>query len=176
MPTFAAIKLEIDNWRWQGVPFYLMSGKRLDKREIEITVQFKRVPTSIFKPLSADQLTSNQLTFRIQPDEGIVMRFEAKKPGPKLCIATVHMDFGFEEAFKVPQPESYARLFLDAMKGDQTLFARGDNVLESWRIMDPITQYWESKEAPAPIPYPAGSEGPPACDKLLAKDQFSWVS
>ena len=154
IPTFAALKLEIDNWRWQGVPFYLRSGKRLAEREISITIQFKPVPASIFKPLTPDQLTPNQLVFRIQPDEGITMRFEAKKPGPKLCIATVHMDFGFEETFKTPQPESYARLFLDAMKGDQTLFARSDEVLESWRIIDPVISYWESKGTPGPVIHP----------------------
>src|SRR5690349_20881233 len=114
----------MDNWRWEGVPFYVRSGKRLASREVNISVHFKQVPTSIFKPLLADHLSPNILTFRIQPDEGIAMRFEAKHPGPKLCMSSVQMNFGYQDTFHEAPPESYARLFLDAMLGDQTLFAR----------------------------------------------------
>jgi glucose-6-phosphate 1-dehydrogenase len=171
--TFAAIRLEMENWRWQGVPFYLRSGKRLASREVSVSVHFKRVPTSIFKPLLADQLSPNVLRFRIQPDEGITMRFEAKHPGPKLCMSTVTMDFGYQETFKTPPPESYARLFQDSMLGDQTLFARSDSVQEAWRIIDPITDYWEKGTQPIPT-YPAGSWGPAESEELLSRDGRSW--
>ena len=171
--TFAAIKLEIENWRWQGVPFYIRSGKRLAERHVSVLVRFKRVPTSIFKPLLADQLTPNVLRFQIQPDEGITMRFEAKHPGPKLCMSTVTMNFGYQETFKTPPPESYARLFQDAMLGDQTLFARSDSVQEAWRIIDPIADYWETGTDPIPS-YPAGSWGPAESEALLAKDGRAW--
>lgn len=172
--TFAAVKLEIDNWRWQGVPFYIRSGKRLPERVVEIAVHFKRVPTSIFKPLLASHLSPNVLTFRIQPDEGIAMQFEAKKPGPKLCMSTVKMNFGYQETFKGAPPESYARLFLDSMVGDQTLFARSDGVEDSWRIIDPIVNYWE-KQATTPMPeYPAGGWGPAESDALLSRNGHSW--
>jgi glucose-6-phosphate 1-dehydrogenase len=174
IPTYAALKLEIDNWRWQGVPFFLRSGKRMGGRMVEVAVQFKQVPTSIFKPLLADQLSPNILKFRIQPDEGISMQFEAKHPGPKLCMSTVTMDFGYQDTFKTAPPESYARLFLDAMLGDQTLFARSDGVDESWRIVDPIIDYWESNPAiPLPI-YPSGAMGPKEADDLIQKSGRSW--
>lgn len=168
-PTYAAIRLELDNWRWQGVPFVLRAGKRLAERLVEISVHFKRVPTSIFKPLLAEQLTPNVLKFRIQPDEGITIQFEAKHPGPKLCMSTVTMNFGYEETFKTPPPESYARLFLDAMLGDQTLFARSDSVEQSWRIVDPIIEHWEGKRDDLPI-YPAGSWGPAQPEALMSKN------
>lgn len=172
--TFAAIKLEIENWRWQGVPFYLRSGKRLADRTAEISVHFKRVPTSIFKPLMADQLSPNVLRFRIQPDEGIAIRFEAKHPGPKLCMSTVTMNFGYQDTFKTPPPESYARLFQDAMLGDQTLFAKADGVEESWRIIDAICDYWEGPGAAKMPVYPAGSWGPKEADALINQMNRSW--
>jgi glucose-6-phosphate 1-dehydrogenase len=175
-PTFAAARLEIDNWRWQGVPFYLRSGKRLANKLIEVAVQFKRVPTSIFKPLLADQLTPNILKFRIQPNEGICMSFEAKHPGPKLCMSTVTMDFGYQETFHTPPPESYARLFQDAMLGDQTLFARCDEIDEAWRIVDPIVQHFESdKTSEIPL-YPAGSLGPVEAFDLVERESRWWLS
>lgn len=174
--TYTAIKFEIDNWRWQGVPFYVRSGKRLAERVVEIAIQFKKVPTSIFKPLMADQLSQNVLKFRIQPDEGIMMGFEAKHPGPKLCIGTVMMEWGYKETFKVTPPESYARLFHDAMLGDQTLFSRSDGVIESWRIIDPYLEYWESPQSPQPFIYSAGSHGPVQADQLLEKNGHRWLS
>jgi glucose-6-phosphate 1-dehydrogenase len=173
-PTYAALRLELDSWRWQGVPFYIRSGKRLAQRVVEISVHFKSVPTSIFKPLSADQLAANVLTFRIQPDEGISMSFEAKHPGPKLCMSTVTMNFGYQETFKTPPPESYARLFQDAMLGDQTLFARTDGVQESWRIVDPFIKFWEGELKRQPRTYAAGSWGPAEADQLLQREDRSW--
>ncbi len=172
--TFAAVRLELDNWRWQGVPFYIRSGKRMAERSVSVSVHFKRVPTSIFKPLLAEQLSANILKFRIQPDEGITMQFEAKHPGPKLCMSTVTMNFGYQETFKTPPPESYARLFQDAMLGDQTLFARSDSVQEAWRIIDPIAEYWE-KTAKPPLPaYPSGGWGPEESAAMLARDGRTW--
>jgi glucose-6-phosphate 1-dehydrogenase len=172
--TFAAVQFDIDNWRWQGVPFFVRSGKRLAARVVEISVHFKRVPTSIFKPLLPDDLSPNVLTFRIQPDEGISMRFEAKKPGPKLCMSTVNMNFGYAEIFKGPPPESYARLFLDCMLGDQTLFARSDGVEHSWRIIDPIAQYWEQNPKAPLHEYPSGTWGPSESNMLLSRTGRSW--
>ncbi|MCB4756382.1 MAG: glucose-6-phosphate dehydrogenase [Elusimicrobia bacterium] len=173
-PTYVAVKLELDDWRWKGVPFYIRTGKRMGPHRVEIAVHFKHVPTSIFKPLLAEQLTPNVLKFRIQPDEGITMGFEAKHPGPKLCMSTVTMDFGYEKSFGLPPPEAYARLFLDVMLGDQTLFARSDGVEEAWRLVDPIINYWEGEKAP-PLPvYPAGSLGPTEADALIARDGRTW--
>ncbi|OIO00323.1 MAG: glucose-6-phosphate dehydrogenase [Elusimicrobia bacterium CG1_02_56_21] len=175
-PTFAALKLEIDNWRWQGVPFYIRSGKRLGARLTEIAVHFKNVPVSIFKPLPADQLCANVLRFRIQPEEAITIRFEAKKPGPKLCISTVNMDFNYREGFGTPPPESYGRLFLDAMTGDQTIFARADGVEESWNILEPVLARAAADGVKGLAFYPAGSWGPAESAALLARDGREWDS
>jgi glucose-6-phosphate 1-dehydrogenase len=142
-------------------------------RHVEIAVHFKHVPISIFKPLIATQLSPNVLKFRIQPDEGISVRFETKHPGGKLCLSSVWMDFSYQEAFKTPPPESYARLFQDAMIGDQILFARGDGVEESWRIVDPIINFWESRQGPLPV-YEAGSWGPKEADTLIMASGRSW--
>jgi len=175
IPTFGAVKFELDSWRWQGVPFFLRSGKRLKERRVDIVIRFKCVPASIFKPLERDQLTPNILKFRIQPDESISIQFEAKHPGPKLCLGTVNMDFEYEEAFKTPPPESYVRLFHDAMAGDQSLFSRSDAVELCWQIMDPIIKFWESKDAP-PLPaYPSGNWGPKEADILIEKTGRSWL-
>lgn len=173
-PTFAALKLEIDNWRWQGVPFYLRSGKRLGARLTEIAVTFKPVPVSIFQPLLSEHLTPNVLRFRIQPGESVTMGFEAKHPGPKLCLSTVTMDFCYAKTFGVPPPESYARLFLDALIGDQTLFARGDGVVASWRIVDPVLERWAAQGAEGLASYAAGSFGPREADGMLARDGRTW--
>jgi len=171
--TFAAVRFELENWRWEGVPFYIRAGKRLAKRGVEISIHFKHVPISIFKPLMAEQLAENVLRFRIQPNEAITMSFEAKHPGPKLCMSTVTMDFGYQDSFGIAPPDSYARLFLDAMLGDQTLFARSDAVVESWRVIDPIIEAWEKPGATLPT-YAAGSNGPAEADALITKDNRSW--
>lgn len=174
--TFAAMRLEIDNWRWQGVPFYLRSGKALGKQVSEICVQFKHVPTSIFKPLMADQLQANVLRFRIQPDDGISLQFEAKHPGPKLCMSTVTMEFNYREAFGTPPPEAYARLFMDVMLGDPTLFARKDWLHCSWHYLDPLLNYWEEQKEKGLLIYPSGSWGPPEADSLLNRDGRAWLT
>lgn len=172
--TFAALRLEVDNWRWQGVPFYLRSGKRMRERVTEIAIRFKPVPVSIFQPLLADQLSPNVLRFRIQPNEGISISFEAKHPGPKLCMSTVTMDFDYQRTFGTPPPESYARLFLDAILGDQTLFARADGVEQSWRILDPLLNDPSSQGEKGLAFYPAGSWGPAESDALLSRDGRRW--
>lgn len=173
-PTFAALKLEIDNWRWQGVPFYLRSGKRLGERLTEISVHFKRVPVSIFRPLDAEELCPNVLRFRIQPEESVSIRFEAKRPGPKLCLSPVSMNFSYRETFGAEPPEAYARLLLDAMAGDQTIFARADGVEECWRVLDPALKFADERGESALRFYPAGTWGPDAAGELLTRDGRGW--
>jgi glucose-6-phosphate 1-dehydrogenase len=173
--TFAALRVEIDNWRWFGVPFYLRSGKKLARRETEIAIQFKHVPTSIFKPLMADQISPNILRFRIQPDEGISLCFESKHPGPKLCMSTVTMQFNYEDAFGVKPPEAYARLFLDVMVGDPTLFARQDWLASSWALLDPVLDSWAEKKDQGLSHYAPGSWGPAEADAMLHAEGRSWL-
>lgn len=173
--TFAAMKVEIDNWRWHGVPFYLRSGKRLASRMTDILVVFKHVPTSIFQPLMADQISPNILHFRIQPNEGIALRFEAKHPGPKLCMSSVTMQFDYEDAFGVRPPEAYSRLFHDVMVGDQTLFSRQDWLAHSWRFLDPIVESWTANPGNDLAPYAAGAWGPKEADELIEKDGRHWL-
>ncbi len=174
--TYAALRVEIENWRWVGVPFYLRSGKRMNRRVTEITVQFKHVPTSIFKPLLAEQIAANVLNFRIQPNEGITLQFEAKHPGSKLSMSSVNMNFDYEKAFGVKPPEAYARLFQDIMLGDQTLFARQDWLSSSWAFLDPVLDYWRAQKEKGLAFYPAGSWGPPEADKLLSKEGRKWLT
>jgi len=174
--TFAALHAEIDNWRWHGVPFYLRSGKRLPKRVTEINVQFKNVPTSIFKPLMAEQISPNILDFRIQPNEGISLRFEAKHPGPKLCMSSVTMHFDYEEAFGIRPPEAYARLFHDVMLGDQTLFSRQDWLDHSWGFLDPILARWAADKQAGLNYYAAGSWGPKEAEDLIQRDGRQWLT
>jgi glucose-6-phosphate 1-dehydrogenase len=168
-PTFAALRLEIDTWRWHKVPFYLRSGKCLAERVTEIAVVFRHVPVSIFKPLLADQLCPNVVRLRIQPDEGISMRFEAKHPGPKLCMSSVTMDFGYQRTFGVTPPEAYTRLLLDAMNGDQTLFARSDAVEQCWRVIAPALRVPRTLAS-----YKPGSWGPAQAQALLEREGRRW--
>jgi glucose-6-phosphate 1-dehydrogenase len=169
--TFAAMRLYVDNWRWQGVPFYLRSGKRLAKRVSEIAIQFKHVPHLLFEPLRPDDLAPNVLVLRIQPEEGISLSFQTKHPGPKLCMSQVTMDFNYESSFG-EAPEAYERLFLDCMAGDQTLFNRSDWVDLSWQLLEPALDL--GKKGAAPHSYPAGSWGPEAADALLAREKHFW--
>jgi len=172
--TFAALRLYIDNWRWQGVPFYIRSGKRMAKRLTEIAVQFKHVPHLLFHPLRPEDIGANILVMRIQPEEGISMTFETKHPGPKLCLSTVTMDFNYEQSFGTP-PEAYERLFLDCMAGDQTLFNRSDWVQQSWGLLAPLLEKWHGAAPKEGFPdYPAGGWGPAASDALLARQGHAW--
>lgn len=169
--TFVAFKMFIDNWRWQGVPFYLRTGKRLGARRTDVVIRFKHVPHSLFQPLQPTDLNPNTLILRIQPEEGISLSFETKHPGPKLCMSSVAMDFDYEQSFGLP-PESYERLFLDAMAGDQTLFIRSDWIHLSWSLLTPVLDHWASNGTPDL--YAAGGWGPTASEELMARDGRSW--
>ncbi len=173
-PTYAGLKLMIDNWRWKGVPFYLRTGKRMPKKVTEISIHFKEVPFLMFQSATR-QVNRNILAMRIQPNEGISLRFEVKTPGNSLRTRTVDMDFRYDAAFGQANTDAYSRLLVDCMLGDQTLFTRGDEVEESWRILTPLLQVWD---APAPaevIPlYEAGTWGPVEAELLLNRDGRRW--
>ncbi|MEP6569180.1 MAG: glucose-6-phosphate dehydrogenase [Acidobacteriota bacterium] len=170
--TFAALKLYFDNWRWSGVPFYLRSGKRLQKHVTEIAIQFKEVPQRLFNDCDSP-LQSNVLVIRIQPNEGISLRFGAKLPGQALRIRSVNMDFRYGSSFGVKPPEAYERLLLDCMLGDSTLYARRDMVERGWEIVTPILEAWK-KPAPDFPNYEAGSWGPQAAFALIERDGRDW--
>jgi len=171
--TFVAAKLFIDNWRWQGVPFYLRTGKRLAAKDTEIAITFKHVPFSMFASAGLAELPSNVLILQIQPEEGVSLSFQAKHPGSKICISTLNMNFNYKSIFLVDMPEAYQRLLLDCMVGDQTLFTRFDDVETSWRLLMPVLQAWE-KEKSNPHQYPAGSDSFPEADKLIESDSRKW--
>jgi glucose-6-phosphate 1-dehydrogenase len=170
-PTFVALRLNIRSWRWDGVPFYIRSGKRMPKRATEIAVHFKALPHSLF---GQGRSQPNVLIVRVQPQEGIALRFSAKVPGERYRPRTVSMDFRYGAAFGNATPEAYERLLLDAMRGDQTLFTRKDEVEAAWKIVGSILKVTESPEFPDPHPYPAGTWGPPEADELLAEDGRVW--
>jgi glucose-6-phosphate 1-dehydrogenase len=171
--TFAALRLELANWRWAGVPFYLRSGKRLPKRVTEIAIQFRRPPHLLFGA-DASGLLPNALVLRIQPDEGVAFRFGAKLPVQDFRIRPVTMDFRYGRSFGVSPPEAYERLLLDALRGDATLFAREDWVVAAWAILAPIQAAWEAEPA-AKLPiHEAGSWGPAEADELLEREGRRW--
>ncbi len=173
-PTYAALKLNIDNWRWKGVPFYLRTGKRMPKKVSEIAIQFKEVPYLMFQS-AAKQANPNVLALRIQPNEGISMRFEVKTPGSSLRTRSVDMDFRYDTAFGKPSTDAYSRLLVDCMLGDQTLFTHGDEVEASWRALTPILGIWDAPAPPEVIPlYEAGSWGPVEAELLLNRDGRRW--
>lgn len=172
--TYVALKLMIDNWRWQGVPFYLRTGKRLPKKVSEIAIQFRQVPLLIFES-AAQQANRNVLTLRIQPNEGISLRFEAKMPGTELRSRTVDMDFSYGSAFGMATAEAYKRLLLDCMLGDQTLFTRADEVEEAWRVVTPVLNAWSEPSDPNLMPlYEAGTWEPLEAELLLNRDGRQW--
>jgi glucose-6-phosphate 1-dehydrogenase len=170
--TFVALKLYIDNWRWAGVPFYLRHGKRLPKGVAEIAIQFKAPPAVLFAADCCSPLQPNVLVLRIQPDEGIAIRMNAKVPGTVMNIQPVKMDFRYGGSFGARAPEAYERLLHDAIKGDSTLFTRRDEVERSWQIVDAIIEGW--KTAPLPVAYESGTWGPPEADKFIEKDGREW--
>ena len=172
--TFAAVKFLIDNWRWADVPFYVRSGKRLPKQVTEISIQFRRAPHLLFGGTPADRLEANVLALRIQPDEGISLKFVAKRPGTGLRVRPVNMDFRYGTAFGVRTPSAYETLLLECMRGDATLFARGEWVEQAWAHVMPILDTWQNAE-PLNFPnYEAGSWGPQEADVLLARDGRVW--
>jgi glucose-6-phosphate 1-dehydrogenase len=171
--TFAALRLEVDNWRWAGTPFYLRTGKRLPRRATEVAIQFKPAPHLPFASTAVEALQPNRLVMRIQPDEGASLTFAAKVPGPRIDLRSVQMDFAYGTSFLRASPEAYERLLLDALLGDSTLFARWDEVERAWEIMDGLVRHWEDTGADFPN-YAAGTWGPPEADQLLARDGRVW--
>ena len=170
--TYAAIRLTVNTRRWQGVPFYLRAGKRLGRRVTEIAVVFKDAPTHLFPEIGAGELGQNALVIRVQPDEGVTMRFASKVPGPAMQVRNVTMDFGYGHAFTETSPEAYERLILDVLLGDPPLFPRQREVELSWRILDPIIAQWA--EAGEPDEYLPGTWGPDSADHLLLRDNRVW--
>jgi glucose-6-phosphate 1-dehydrogenase len=171
--TLVAAKLFIDNWRWRDVPFYLRTGKRLTKKETEIAIFFKKVPHSMFVSAGLTNLPANVLILQIQPQEGISLSLQAKQPGSKLCTGTLNMNFSYQSVFGVKMPETYQRLLLDCMFGDQTLFNRQDDVEESWKLLTPVLQTWQQSDS-TPYAYSAGSVSFPAADILIESDNRKW--
>ena len=173
-PTYAALKLYIDNWRWQGVPFYLRSGKTLAKKQSEIAIVFKRPPLVMFGLVN--NIFSNVLSILVQPDEGIHLTFEAKVPDSSQEMRTVDLEFHYRNAFADRAiPDAYERLLLDALHSDALLFARNDEIIQAWRLIDPILQGWNSPTAPPLVSYTRGSWGPKEADRLLAREGHRWL-
>ncbi len=171
--TYVAARFEVDDWRWSGVPFYLRTGKRLPKRASEIAIQFKEVPHRLFRESGTDP-DPNLLAIRIQPDEGIMLRFGAKVPGLGIDVRSVTMDFTYGSAFTVDSPDAYETLILDALLGDASLFTRADEVEGAWARVTPIIESWADEPAPDFPNYEAGSWGPKAADELLAREGRRW--
>jgi glucose-6-phosphate 1-dehydrogenase len=172
--TFAALRLAIDNWRWAGVPFYLRTGKRLAKRTTEIAIRFKRAPHAIFRETPVDELDADWLILQIQPDEGIRLRFNAKRPGPAVALESVAMDFRYADWFRQAPAVGYETLIYDCLIGDATLFQREDQVEAAWGVADPLLRAWAATP-PRHFPnYAGGSEGPAAANDLLARDGRAW--
>jgi glucose-6-phosphate 1-dehydrogenase len=167
-PTFAMMKVYLDNWRWQGVPFYLTSGKRLDQKLTEIAIQFKRVPHSMFRHILAERIAANRLILGIYPEESIKLTFQTKNPGAVMCLRTVTMDFNYQQNYSGPVLDAYARALIECMLGDQMLFWRQDAVELCWNFLTPILERCETCSDQAKLLhfYEAGSKGPEAVDKI----------
>jgi glucose-6-phosphate 1-dehydrogenase len=174
--TYAALRFFIDNWRWQGVPFYLRSGKALAEKLTQITIYFKRPPHIMFPLPTNTQIPANSLSIHIQPNEGIQFMFQAKVPDTTAEMRPVEMSFEYEDSFgPFAIPEAYERLLLDILKGDASLFARSDSIELGWELVDPILDAWESEHAPPLYFYELGSWGPPEADRLISHDGFCWA-
>jgi glucose-6-phosphate 1-dehydrogenase len=172
--TFIALKLQIDNWRWAGVPFYLRTGKRLAERHSEVAIQFKRAPFVLFRDTPVYSLKSNQIVMHIAPDEGVSLRFGAKVPGPQVRVGSVEMDFNYRDYFGAIANTGYEILLYDGMSGDQTLFQRADMVEAGWGVVDPILDVWKALP-PRNFPnYAAGTWGPKDGEELIERDGRSW--
>jgi glucose-6-phosphate 1-dehydrogenase len=172
--TYAACKFGIDNWRWAGVPFYLRTGKALQKRRTEIAIRFRQAPYALFRDTPVERMHPNWMTLRIQPDEGIALEFAAKRPGPSIRLSTVSMDFAYKTYFRTAPETGYETLIYDCMIGDATLFQRADNVEAGWTAVQPILDAWAETPAKDFPNYVAGSDGPEAADVLLARDGHAW--
>jgi glucose-6-phosphate 1-dehydrogenase len=172
--TYVAMQLNIDNWRWAGVPFFLRTGKRLTRRKTEIAIQFKQAPIALFRDTPADVPTPNVLALQIQPEEGISLQFGAKIPGPEIVLSGVKMDFRYKDYFDTPPSTGYETLVYDCMIGDQTLFNRAEEIEAGWAVVQPILDLWQNdRSVPLEI-YPAGSAGPSAADTLLWRSGRQW--
>ena len=167
--TYVAMRLEIDNWRWAGVPFYFRTGKHMSARTTEIAIRFKQAPYAAFQHTPIETLRPNWLVLSIAPDEGISLQFEVKRPGPVVDLAAVKMDFRYDDWFPKEPNVGYETLIYDVMIGDQTLFMRADMVEQAWRVVQPVLDAWAAKEGDLPD-YDFGSDGPKAADELLASD------
>jgi len=172
--TYVAMKLAIDNWRWAGVPFYLRTGKRLGRRRTEITVQFRQAPLTLFRDTPVERLPPNDLTLRIQPEEGVTLRFGVKIPGPTVRIDGANMKFSYSDVFEATPSTGYETLIYDCMMGDASLFQRADTIEAGWRVIQPILDAWQ-KEPDIPLAvYESGGMGPQEADELLARDGRRW--
>lgn len=177
--TFAALRLQIDNWRWAGVPFYLRTGKALPQRVTEVTIQYRQPPLLLFQQAgheNRDIVEPNRLTLRIQPDEGISLRVGLKPPGPQISLVPARLGFSYREAFGVDPAEAYERLLLDCMLGDSTLFIRRDEVESAWALMTPVVEAWAAADRTGLAYYPAGSWGPKEADRFIEADGRKWVN
>ncbi len=174
--TFAALKLFVDNWRWQDVPFYLRTGKRLQEKLSVISIHFRPVPHQAFPMEAVEDWQPNKLIMAIQPQQGIRLLFQAKRPGLKMILNTVDMQFNYSDAYDHEPPEAYETLLLDVMLGDATLFMRRDQIEAAWKAIDPILQVWDNTTPPDFPDYAAGSWGPEEAEALIARDGHSWVS
>lgn len=173
--TYAALKLYVDNWRWNGVPFYLRSGKSLHRKSSEIIIEFQRPPHLLFYMSDEMMAVPNTLSICIQPHEGIHIRFQAKEPGTDQEMQSVEMIFHYDDWFEEPLPDAYERLLMDAVEGDPSLFTRSDGIEASWRLIDPIIDGWQSGNGPPLATYKLGSWGPQEADMLLARDDRVWI-
>ncbi|MBX3240040.1 MAG: glucose-6-phosphate dehydrogenase [Chitinophagaceae bacterium] len=174
--TFAAVKFYIDNWRWQDVPFYIRTGKRMNAKSTIVNIQFRPAPNYAFPPEAADTWRPNRLTISIQPEMDIRLRFQAKRPGQNLVLSPVDMVFNYDEAYEEHEPEAYETLLLDVMEGNATLFMRADQVEAAWKIIMPIQEAWQGRQ-PVDFPnYAPNSWGPEDAEALIARDGFNWIT
>jgi glucose-6-phosphate 1-dehydrogenase len=172
--TYVAVEFYVDNWRWAGVPFYIRTGKRLSGHVSEIRVHLKRTPQALFASTPYEQLGPNVVTLRIQPDDGISIAFDVKRPGSQMRALTVDANFSYQSTFGSKGPPAYETLLLDSMRGDATLFTRRDEVEAEWRIITPIEEAWARLPAPAFPNHAAGSDGPVEADALIRDDHRQW--
>jgi glucose-6-phosphate 1-dehydrogenase len=174
--TFAALNLQVENWRWAGVPFYVRTGKRLARRSTQISIQFRRPPLLLFQGAGLEQIDPNRLDIRIQPEEAICISMKAKRPGPEIALAPVQLQFSYSSFGRIPPATGYERLLHDAMIGDGTLFQRADMVEASWRIVQPVLDVWRTLPARGFPDYAPASWGPEAADDLLRREGRRWVN
>jgi len=172
--TFAALKLAVENWRWADVPFYLRTGKRLARRVSEIAIQFRRPPLTLFRDTAVEHLSRNALVIRVQPEEGISLRFGAKIPGPTVRVGNVAMDFRYQTTFGLRPSTGYETLLYDAIRGDATLFQRADMIEAGWSVVQPILEVWKALPPHAFPNYESGSWGPKEADEMLERDGRRW--